>query len=135
MPIPPRNREKINKKVLIDTLHKTGGIVLRTAKAMGITVPAIYRYMERHPEVKAELDKAREQIVDLAEEALADLIQDRNPQAVMFALKCQGAARKWQEKTVVEASLSINKPDDMAIALGLPSATSATSTTPTESEG
>lgn len=115
----PTNTGKINKKALIDALHKTGGVILQCADELGVTPQAIYFYIDRHPDIKPELEKAREKLVDIAESALIKLIKDGNVQATIFALKCQGAAKKWQEKTVIEASLSVHKAEDMALALGL----------------
>jgi PAS domain S-box-containing protein len=48
----PSNRSKLQKQAVIDALRASGGNKVKAAKLLGIGRATLYRFLERHPEIK-----------------------------------------------------------------------------------
>jgi len=89
---------KVTKKTLIQSIRNNGGFVTRVAAELGISVTAVYKRMNKHPDVKAVLEEVREQYIDLAENALIRRVREGDLGAICFYLKCQAKHRGYIEK-------------------------------------
>jgi len=63
--------------------------------------------MHKSEEIQDALSNAREEIIDMAESKLIRLIEDLNPQAIMFALKTIGRDRGYIEKQEIDQTQKV----------------------------
>jgi len=82
------------KKAIITS----GGFITITAKALGVTPPAVSLYIKAHPELQELIQSIQDGYLDLAEDKLTSMIKDGNLTAIIFYLKCKGKARGYIEK-------------------------------------
>lgn len=69
------------------------------AKILGVFPDTIYKYLKRYPKARAAFDAYREELIDEAEERLANIMRD-SPQelefrTIQFILSRMGRARGW----------------------------------------
>jgi hypothetical protein len=99
----------------LTVLRENGGLYAKTAKAISemtgipITRQAVYQRAQNYPEVLKDI---KEEIIDGAEDGLADLMKcDDNRiklEAIKLYLKTQAKSRGYVEKQEVDLSGSIN---------------------------
>jgi hypothetical protein len=85
------------KKHFISAMVKTMGIASKASKLSKIPLRTHYFWLQSDEVYKDEVQNVRELAVDFYEEALHDLVQQRNVAAVIFALKTQGKKRGYIE--------------------------------------
>lgn len=91
-----------------------------TCKAVGINKSTFYYWKEMDEMFAQQIDIMRDQEIDIIEDAFRELVQEKNPQIVMFGLKTRGAHRGYQEKQQVEhfgsggIAIQINAPTNKA---------------------
>jgi hypothetical protein len=90
---------KANKKVMLDALEKTLGIVTTAAKLAGIDRVTHYRWYESDPAYREKVDLIPDMVLDFAESQLHQQIKDKDTAATIFFLKCKGKHRGYIEKT------------------------------------
>jgi hypothetical protein len=100
-------KTKLTVGILKKELKKTHGIMAHAAKNLGVTRVAVFRYIERHPELKEELMQQRETIVDLAETKLIDKLEEGSDWAIKYTLSTLGKKRGFVERTE-NANVNIN---------------------------
>lgn len=93
---------RINKKNFKKACDKSGGVIQVVADRLEVTRDAIYKYLERNPEEKQTLEKARDQLIDAAEQKLMEHIESGDPWATQFTLKTLGKNRGYTERTETE---------------------------------
>jgi len=91
---------RIDRKTLIEVLKAKDGKVYNAAAALGCSATAIYRRINRDPEIAEVVQQARGELVDLAEDALKQAVKRGEGWAVCFALKTQGRNRGYIENPV-----------------------------------
>lgn len=89
---------RISKEKLCKAIIEAHGNLTCAAKAIGTSRVTVHRYVNQHPEVKAAVEQARENLGDHAENKLKELIDKGHPAAIMFYLKCQHKGRGWVER-------------------------------------
>jgi len=99
----------------LTVLRENGGLYAKTAKAISemtgipISRQAVYQRAQNYPEVLKDI---KEEIIDGAEDGLADLMKcDDNRiklEAIKLYLKTQAKSRGYVEKQEVDLSGSIN---------------------------
>jgi hypothetical protein len=67
------------------------------ARTVGMTRNGFDMMIKRHPTLMQAKEEAREEMLDTAENKLADLIEEGNLGAIIYYLKCQGKARGYVE--------------------------------------
>jgi len=97
-------KPKYTTKDVIDALVETKGMVYLAADRLGCSHMTVYRYIDRHPTVKAEFDKQRGLLLDAAELRLGKAIFESEPWAIRFALTMLGHERGYVPKQAVEQS-------------------------------
>lgn len=92
------------KKLMIAALKEQLGNVTLACKQLGISRETHYRWLTEDPLYKKEYDGIDEFVIDFAENALFKLIQDKNPTAIIFFLKCRAKHKGYVERQEIEHS-------------------------------
>ena len=106
-------------KDIIEALHKTRGKIYLAADELGCHYGTIYYHMQKNPEIKKVCDGYRQKMVDRAEKALEECIDERQPWAIALALKTQGKNRGYVERQEVSSTSEVKlyateaTPDDL----------------------
>jgi hypothetical protein len=90
--------KRLTVEQVAQALAECRGLVHLTAKKLGASADAVERFVEAHPQVAAVLSQQRGEMVDAAEAKLWSAIQDGQPWAITFALKCLGQGRGYTLK-------------------------------------
>lgn len=78
------NRQDLFLEVFRDKGFQIGP----TCKALGINRAVITDWCKKNPDFKAAVEAIKVEKLDFVEDALFDMVNDRNPAAVIFAAKC-----------------------------------------------
>ena len=85
------------KKVTLEALEKSLGVVTTAVKQVGIARSTFYEWL-KDPEFKSEVDSIQDIALDFAESQLHKQIQDGNTSATIFYLKTKGKKRGYVER-------------------------------------
>ncbi len=77
------------------------GFVTTIAKTLGVSRKHIYTLMKKYPTFAQAIEDERETIKDFAESKLFQLIDEGNPTAILFFLKCRAKDRGYVERTEI----------------------------------
>lgn len=102
---------ELTDEQIAHALRLQRGNISAAAEALGVARSTIHRRINTNPELDAICTDARENLIDVAENALLKLINEGNVAAVIFALKTQGRSRGYSER------LEITGKDGEAIAV------------------
>ena len=83
---------------IIEALEKHGGLVLHAARALGCNRSSLTGRIKKNPDLQIRLDDIRQCNIDIAESKLMELIQNGQPSAIIFFLKCLGKERGYVER-------------------------------------
>jgi len=92
---------KLNKKLVIEALHKTKGAVYLAAKSLGCSHTAVYTYINNYPDIKEIKDFYIEELNDIAELKLRQAVHDGDQWAIKFQLSTQGKKRGYVERSEI----------------------------------
>jgi hypothetical protein len=89
-------------------LWRAGGNISDAAKLLKVTTLRFRSFVNKSPFLSAEMQEAKEQIVDLAETVVLDALQDsqnpgRQDTMARFVLGTQGKSRGWNSSTTGSA--------------------------------
>lgn len=88
-----------------EAIRLHNGILAEVARALKVSRQAVYNYRNRHPEVAAAIEEARETVVDVAEGRLFALVSNPDHRdhfgAVKFTLVHIGRHRGYSERIEV----------------------------------
>ena len=76
--------------------------VVEACKVVGISNKTHYNWLNNDPEYKDAVDSIQDYRLDQAERRLDELINDKNPTAIIFFLKTKGKKRGYVERQEVE---------------------------------
>lgn len=107
--LPPINKPRYTPAIMADALRKNYGNAAATARVLGCERHTVLEYCKRHPECEAARQEGPEARVDLAEQKLAEAIEDREGWAIQLALRGQGAKRGHSEKTETTINLDYSR--------------------------
>lgn len=88
----------LSKQKILDAIEKHYGIIADVANQFKVTRQAIYKWVNADAEIKAAVELARENLVDLAESSLIKRIREGDTTAIIFTLKTQGKRRGYIER-------------------------------------
>jgi len=91
----------LKKEQFLEVLEKKMGIVSQATKAMGLDRTTPYRWMREDEDFKDAVSEVQNVVLDFAEGKLYELVQDKNPTAVIFLLKTKGKNRDYIERTEI----------------------------------
>jgi len=89
---------------VIDAINAKKGMVYLAADMLGCSHTTVYNYAKRHPTIQYAIDANRGVMLDTAELALWQGIQDGESWAVQFALRTIGRDRGYVERQEKEVS-------------------------------
>lgn len=95
---------KKHKKLLLEALERSLGIVTPACKEVGISRNQFYIYYKEDPEFKAAVDDIDEITLDFVENQLLRKIKEGENQAIMFYMKYKARKRGYTEKLDIEHS-------------------------------
>lgn len=92
-----------NKALMLEALEKTMGIVTQalTLTSNHISRETHYTWLETDLEYRAKVESVNEKVIDMGENALFQLIKEKNPSTVQFFMKTKGRKRGYQEKVEI----------------------------------
>lgn len=91
-----------NKKLFIDTLKQSYGILTPALEIAGITRQTFNKYYNTDPEFALEIDNIRESAIDFVESQLYEQIKAKNPTSTIFYLKCRARSRGYIDNVDVK---------------------------------
>jgi hypothetical protein len=103
---------KRTKKDYCAAILAARGLISHAAATLGVSTRAIYNMAARHPEVRAAIDEAREQTLDLAENMLFENIKKGDNTAIIFYLKTIGRHRGYIER-IEHANITLTELEQM----------------------
>ncbi len=95
-------RRRISSIEIERALRAADGIVVLTAKKLGVDPSTIRRRLRAEPKLREVRDELVESFVDLAETQLRRLVKKGNLGAVIFTLRTLGRSRGYVERQEVD---------------------------------
>lgn len=105
--------DREGKMKFLKSLKSNLGLVYASSKETGISVEDHNRWMSVDNDYKKQVSEIDGHAIDYVESTLLKLVEERNPQAIMFYLKTKGKERGYVEKTV--ASEQKDKGEDLPV--------------------
>lgn len=93
---------KRTAKEYIKALEKSGGLVAPAARRLGVTRAAVYAMAKNHPTVKAAMDDARADVLDLCESNIFKAVSEGNLNMSTYLLDRLGKDRGYVTRQEVE---------------------------------
>jgi len=90
-------RHKDNKKMLLQALEKSLGIVTPACKEVGISRETYYRYMREDPDFRDQVDIINEITLDFAENQLFKKIKEGSERSILFYMKYKARKRGYTD--------------------------------------
>ncbi|GAB6887443.1 hypothetical protein JCM13304A_09410 [Desulfothermus okinawensis JCM 13304] len=87
-----------SNETIIEALEKNCGIIAQTARALKVSRNTLASWIKEDPELQEALEKAKEQMIDIAECALLKNIKEGKETSIIFFLKTRGKKRGYSEK-------------------------------------
>ena len=101
-----KKQPEIHKKMLLEALEKTLGIVTPACKEVGISRNQFYNYYNTDAEFKKAVDDINEITLDFVENQLLKKIKEGENQAIMFYMKYKARRRGYTDKIEIEGNLN-----------------------------
>lgn len=98
------------RKLFLKAFERTAGNISQSCKAINIDRGTYYNWIGRNQKFAREVEAVKQSLVDLTESKLMELINEKNPTAIIFYLKTQGKDRGYIEQSKVEMEISEIKP-------------------------
>jgi hypothetical protein len=90
-------RVTARKNAFIKAMVKNLGIVTKAVKTTGIPERTHFWWMEHDEVYRDKVNSIKEVVLDFYEDALHELVRQKHPAAIIFALKTQGRKRGYIE--------------------------------------
>ena len=108
-----RIKDTDGKLRFLRSLKSNLGLVYASSKETGISVEDHNRWMSEDSDYKKQVSEIDGHAIDYVESTLLKLVEEKNPQAIMFYLKTKGKERGYVEKT--SAAESKDKGEDLPV--------------------
>ena len=111
----PTNRKAtVTKEQILEVLANNKGLIYNSLKQTGLSSSTFYRWMNDDPEFKKAVEETEQIEIDYVRSKLAQLIDEGNPQAIMFYAKCKN---NFVETKKVEATVQAKDTVNIDLAL------------------
>lgn len=111
----PTNRKAtVTKEQILEVLAENKGLIYNSLKQTGLSSSTFYRWMNDDPAFKKAVEETEQIEIDYVRSKLAKLIDEGNPQAIMFYAKCKN---NFVETKKVEATVNTSDVIDVSVAL------------------
>ena len=94
----------IKKRLFLEALEKSLGVVAPACKSVGISRTTFYRWVQSDREFKNSVEEIDEVALDTAESELYSLIKQGVFPAICFYLKTRGKRRGYVERSEIDVS-------------------------------
>jgi len=101
------------KPKFLEVFKRKAGNISESCQAVGIVRDTYYHWMEKDPAFKTAVMAVQESLIDYTESKLLQLIQDKNPIAILFKLKCHGKSRGYEERSTVDQNVNLVNTDQI----------------------
>lgn len=95
---------RLSKKKVSEAINKYLGNVTKVAEACGVSRTAIYKFLDKYPEMKDELAEAREVLLDNVENKGYEIAMRGDGNMIRFFLGRLGKHRGYVERMEQEVS-------------------------------
>lgn len=104
----PRPGMPLDEKVISELITKLQGNLSRVADTIGSSRGAVRNFVDRHPELQAQLRQARERQLDALEQTVFDRAIETNDTTLqLFLLKTQGKSRGYDQDEAKNAAKDV----------------------------
>ncbi len=90
------------KRLMLEALEKSLGIVSTACKMVDISRQTHYSWLKADEEYKKAVNSIQDGVLDFAESHLYKLVKEGNPAATIFFLKTKGKKRGYIERQEIE---------------------------------
>jgi len=97
-----KNTTAHNKKLMLEALEKTLGIVTSACKKVGVSRSQFYTWCRDDDDFKKAVDNVEGMALDFAESKLMENIGSKKETSIIFYLKTKGKKRGYIEKQEVD---------------------------------
>jgi hypothetical protein len=108
-----RIKDTDGKLRFMRSLRLNLGLVYASSKETGISVEDHNRWMQEDSDYRKQVMEIDGHAIDYVESTLLKLVEEKNPQAIMFYLKTKGKDRGYVEKT--STSEAKDKGEDLPV--------------------
>jgi len=91
-------QRRISQKLVATALIHSRGSLIRAAEELGVHREAVRKYILKYPKLQELQDSIHESLVDAAEQALAECVEDKQPWAIQFTLQTVGKNRGYVKR-------------------------------------
>lgn len=98
------NKTNTNKKLMLEALEKSLGVVTTACRATGISRTQHYEWLQQDEKYAAACRELEEVALDFAESKLHGLINNSDTAATIFYLKTKGKRRGYIERQEVDVT-------------------------------
>ncbi|HJZ57162.1 MAG TPA: hypothetical protein VKE74_19485 [Gemmataceae bacterium] len=105
--VAPPPRRRLSVPGLLDAIPRFRGNLAAVARSFGVTRTAVWKFVQRYPELQEVAHDARETRLDNAESSLDRAILAGEPWAIQMVLKTLGKDRGYVERTEQHHSGSV----------------------------
>jgi len=95
----------IDETEIVQALHDGKGNITNAAKRLGISRMTLYEKMKKDENLRTELQHAREQLCDLAENVIYEQLEQGSLKAAIFVLQHLGRKKNLSENPEKEILL------------------------------
>jgi transposase len=103
------------KEKLVEAIHKNMGNLAAVAATFAVTRNTVYHWVDRYG-IWAEVNKARDSLVDLAEAKLMEKLREGDPRLIEFTLRTLGRIRGYadtmEHSGQVRVTVTYERPDE-----------------------
>ena len=99
------NKTDNRKRIFISALEKSFGIITETCRKVSLSRAQFYLWYNTDPAFKIEVDDVLNIALDHVEGKLFELIDEKNPAAIIFYLKTKGKRRGYIERQEVDTNI------------------------------
>ena len=92
----------MNKRLMINALEKTLGVVTSACKIVGIARSTHYNWYDNDRDYRDAVDDISNIALDFAESKLHEMIKDKDTTATIFYLKTKGKKRGYIERNEID---------------------------------
>ena len=115
--MPKRNKlASLSREEIVEAIVAADGILCEAAEILGVTRHAMHSHVKRFPDLRDEVDAAREAMIDKAEIGLRAALNRKEAWAIKFVLsrlgKTRGYSQKIETESTVTAKVTLIMPDD-----------------------
>ena len=97
---------KLTLKLVSQALEDAGGLQSSAARTLGVVRSTICKWVQKHPELQAIQEEARQSLLDFAESNIRSSVESGDLESSRFVLRTLGASRGYVPSSTIQANVS-----------------------------